>query len=151
MHTQRPLEKRLLGRYIQQRLPDLLLDESGSAPGGVALYTLSDPRDLRDVRYVGQTRAPQRRLLQHIALARLWLPDEVPWWFGKPKLRPLYEWIRELHRDGYRLPVMLVTAWTDTVAAARLAERELILDHLNRQQALLNVEQEILDRQMPLL
>lgn len=147
----RPLEKHQLGRYVRQRLPDLLLDESGAPAAGVAIYTLSDPRDLRCVRYVGQTRSPQRRLLQHIHTARLWLPDEVPWWFGAPKLRPLYEWIRALHRDEHRLPVMLVTAWSASVRAARLAERELILQHLGRQQELFNMERDILERQVPLL
>ncbi len=147
----RPLDKRQLGVLIRQRLPDLLLDESGLQPGGIAVYTLSDPRDLRDVRYVGQTRAPRQRLLQHIHTARLWLPEELPWWVGPPKLRPLYEWIRALHAEDHRLPAMLVTGWCDTLAAARLAERELILQHLHRRQTLFNVEQEILARQVPLL
>jgi hypothetical protein len=129
-------------RHVRHRLPELLLDESGGGEG-VALYTLSDPRDVRFVRYVGQTRAPRRRLLQHIQAARLWLPDEVPWWFGTPKLRPLYEWIRELHRDEYRLPVMLVTGWVESLPAARIAERELILAHLAGNPELFNVEREI--------
>jgi hypothetical protein len=146
---QHPLDKRRLGRYIRERLPDLLLDESGGG-AGVAVYTLSDPRDLRCVRYVGQTRAPRRRLMQHIQTARLWMPEELPWWFGSPKLRPLYDWIRELHREEYRLPTMLITGWSQSIAGARLAERELILTHLGRRQELLNVEREILDRQMPL-
>lgn len=151
--TRLPLDRPQLARLVRLRLPGLLLDETGGAPaeGAVAVYTLSDPRDLRDVRYVGQTRSPQRRLLQHIHTARLWLPDDLPWWFGKPKLRPLYDWIRALHRDEYRLPVMLVTAWTGSVRAARLAERELIHAHLNRRQELFNVEREILERQVPLL
>lgn len=142
-----------LGRLLRLRMPDLLLDESGGPAGEtmVAVYTLSDPRDLRDVRYVGQTRSPQRRLLQHIHMARLWLPEEVPWWFGEPKLRPLYDWIRALHRDEYRLPVMLVTAWVESVRAARLLEREQIHLHLNRGQVLFNVEREILERQVPLV
>lgn len=161
----RPLDRLQLGRLLRLRLPDLLLDETGGpaadradaadaadgAHPAVAVYTLSDPRDLRDVRYVGQTRAPQRRLLQHIRTARLWLPEEVPWWFGEPKLRPLYDWIRALHRDDYRLPVMLVTGWAESVRAARLLERELIHLHLNRRQELFNVEREILERQVPLL
>lgn len=148
-----PLDRRQLARLLRLRMPDLLLDESGGPgeSGAFALYTLSDPRDLRDVRYVGQTRSPQRRLLQHIHTARLWMPDELPWWVGEPKLRPLYDWIRALHRNEYRLPVMLVTAWTDSARAARLAERELILAHLNRRQPLFNVEREILARQVPLL
>lgn len=146
-----PLPKDDLTRYIRSRLAGHLVDES-SAPGdGFAIYTLSDPRDLRRVRYVGQTRSPRRRLLQHLNTARLWLPDEVPWWFDSPKLRPLYDWIRELHREEYRLPVMMISAWTASVSAARLAERELILHHLSAQQELLNVEREILARQMALL
>ena len=149
----RPLDRLQLGRLVRLRMPDLLLDETGGPATGsmVAVYTLSDPRDLRDVRYVGQTRAPQRRLLQHIRTARLWLPEEMPWWFGAPELRPLYDWIRALHRDEYRLPVMLVTGWAQTVRAARLLERELIHLHLNRRQELFNVEREILERQVPLL
>jgi hypothetical protein len=35
-----------------------IYDDSNTQPGSVAIYTLSDPRDIRDVRYVGQTRAP---------------------------------------------------------------------------------------------
>lgn len=147
----RPLEKSYLGRHIRQRLPELLLDESGIVAGGVALYTLSDPRDVREVRYVGQTRAPRRRLMQHLQTARLWLPDEMPWWIGEPRMRPLYDWIRALHREEYRLPVMLVTGWSATVAEARLAERELILAHLGQDRELFNVEREILERQWPLL
>lgn len=149
-----PLERPQLGRLIRLRAPELLLDDSGGPPAagnGFAIYTLSDPRDVLEVRYVGQTRTPSRRLLQHIHTARLWLPDEVPWWFGAPKLRPLYEWIRSLHRDGYRLPAMRITAWAGSVQAARLAERELILQHLGRGRVLFNVEREILDRQVPLL
>lgn len=147
----KPLDRRQLGRHIRQRMPDLLLDESREEVRGFAIYTLSDPRDLRDVRYVGQTRSPRRRLLQHIQMARLWLPEDLPWWFGEPQLRPLYEWVRELHREDYRLPTMLVTRWTDSVAAARLIERELILSHLGRGQVLFNVEREILEGQLPLL
>jgi hypothetical protein len=75
---------------------------------GFAVYTLSDPRALRDVRYVGQTRSPTRRLGQHINTARLWLSDEVPWWFKSPELRPLYEWIRQLHSDERRLVTAIV-------------------------------------------
>ena len=53
------------------------------------IYTLSDPRDLRQVRYVGQTSAPRRRLLQHLNAARLWLPDERPWWIKDEKAAPV--------------------------------------------------------------
>jgi hypothetical protein len=146
-----PLSKPELAFLIRARLPSLLLDVSGMPPAGFAIYTLSDPRDLRHVRYVGQTRLPRRRLLQHLNCARLWLPDEVPWWFGSPELRPLYEWIRALHRDEYRLPAMLLTAWTGSVAEARLAERERIMQHLADQHELLNFEHELLERQSLLL
>jgi hypothetical protein len=139
-----PLARPELSRLIRTRLPSLMLDASGAEPGGFAIYTLSDPRDVQHVRYVGQTRLPRRRLLQHLQTARLWLPDEVPWWFAAPELRPLYEWIRELHRDEYRLPAMIITAWTGSNSAARVAERELILSHLDRQHELLNVERELL-------
>lgn len=141
----------MLARLIRTRLPGLLADVSGTEPGGFAIYTLSDPRDLRQVRYVGQTRLPRRRLLQHLQTARLWLPDELPWWVPAPELRPLYEWIRALHGDQYRLPAMLVTAWTSSATAARLAERELILSSLRAGHALLNVENERQDRQALLL
>jgi hypothetical protein len=145
-----PLPRAELGRHIRNRLPGLLADESGVEPKGVAIYTLSDPRDLRQVRYVGQTRAPQRRLMQHLQTAQLWMPDELPWWFAAPELRPLYDWIRELHREDYRLPAMLITGWKDSVAAARIAERELILRYLGENHALLNVEHEIYARQLVL-
>lgn len=62
-----PLPKPELAHLIRARLPGLLLDVSGMPPSGFAIYTLSDPRDLRHVRYVGQTRLPRRRLLQHLA------------------------------------------------------------------------------------
>lgn len=147
--TPLPLARPVLGRYIRSRLDAHLVNDT-DGQGGVAIYTLSDPRDLRCVRYVGQTRSPRRRFLQHLQTARLWLPEHVPWWFASPQLRPLYDWIRELHRDEYRLPVMLVTGWTDSVRAARVAERELILKHLGENQQLLNVERELLERQMGL-
>ncbi len=126
-------------------------DESGVAPREFAIYTLSDPRDLRGVRYVGQTGAPRRRLLQHLNTARLWLPDELPWWVKSPKLRPLYEWIRELHRDEFRLPAMVICAWEETASAARLAERAQIFSCLERRLPLLNVESQILGRQIVLI
>jgi hypothetical protein len=67
-----------------------LYDESGVPPEGLAIYTLSDPRDIRDVRYVGQTSSPRRRFLQHLNQAQFGLPDERPWWVKQPKLRPLH-------------------------------------------------------------
>jgi len=134
---------------LQTRLNAQLYDDSGVARGEVAIYALSDPRDLREIRYVGQTRAPGRRLRQHLSTARLWLPEQTPWWVKSPRLRPLYEWIRELHRDGERLPVMVICAWVEATHA-RAAEREHICACLERQLPLLNVEGERL-RQKRLL
>jgi hypothetical protein len=127
-----------------------LFDISGLASEGVAIYTLTDPRDIREVKYVGQTRSPRRRLLQHLNHAQLWLPDEIPWWIKEPKLRPLYSWVRELYRDDYRLPVMVVTSWVPTLAQARVAERAQIYEYLARHQPLCNVEGEVLGGQSPL-
>jgi hypothetical protein len=134
---------------VRQRLDALVCDDSGVAPEGVAIYTLSDPRELRTVRYIGQTLAPRRRFLQHVRTARLWLPDELPWWVRSPRLRPLYGWIRELFGEERRLPVMVVLAWVGA-AQARVCERSLICACLERQQPLLNFEGELRRRQ-PLL
>jgi hypothetical protein len=79
-----------------------LYDESGTPAEGLAIYALAGPRDLRHVRYVGQTSSPRRRFLQHLNQAQLWLPDELPWWVIQPKLRPLYTWVRDLYRDECR-------------------------------------------------
>jgi hypothetical protein len=128
-----------------------LYDESGVPPEGFAIYTLADPRDIRDVRYVGQTSAPRRRFRQHLNYARLWLPDDLPWWVKQPTLRPLYTWIRELYRDEGRLPVMVVVTWATSVAEARVTERARIFEYLGRRRSLLNVETEILRGQVPLL
>jgi len=76
-------------RLVRQRLGAQLYDDSGARAAGVAIYSLCDPRDLRAICYIGQTAAPRRRLLQHLRCARLWLPDEVPWWVPSPRLRPL--------------------------------------------------------------
>jgi hypothetical protein len=138
-----------LSRYVRQRLDALVCDDSGVAPEGVAIYTLSDPRELRTVRYIGQTLAPRRRFLQHVRTARLWLPDELPWWVRSPRLRPLYGWIRELFGQEGRLPVMVVSSWVGA-AQARVCERSLICACLERQQPLLNFEGELRRRQ-PLL
>jgi len=145
------LNRTQLAALVRRHLTHNLFDESGCEPTGTAVYTLADPRDIRLSKYVGQTRAPARRLGQHVQMARLWLPDERPWWIREPGLRPLYSWIRELHRDAGRLPVMVVHAWVETTPAARVAERELILDCLARGQKVFNVEVEILGRQQPLL
>jgi hypothetical protein len=127
-----------------------LYDDSGVAAGEVAIYSLSDPRDLREIRYVGQSRAPRRRLRQHLSTARLWLPEQTPWWVRSPRLRPLYEWIRALHRDGERLPVMVIHAWVEA-REARTAEREHICACLERQLPLLNAEGERPRRQCLLI
>ena len=135
---------------LHVRLEVQLYDDSGVAPGEVAIYSLSDPRDLREIRYVGQTRAPLRRLQQHLSAARLWLPEQTPWWVRSPRLRPLYEWIRALYRDGERVPVMVICAWVEAVQA-RTAEREHICACLERQLPLLNAEGELPRRQRLLI
>ena len=127
-----------------------LYDDSGVTPGEIAIYSLSDPRNLREIRYIGQTRAPLRRLRQHLSTARLWLPEQTPWWVRSPRLRPLYEWIRALYRDGERLPVMVICAWVEAVQA-RTAEHEHICACLEKQLPLLNVEGELLRRQRLLI
>lgn len=145
------MTKSQLQRQVRSLARTQLFDDSGVDPAGVALYTLSDPRDIRLPRYIGQTNLPPRRFQQHLSTARLWLPDEIPWWVKSPKLRPLYDWIRSLHRDGGRLPVMVIQTWVPTLEEARLIERERIYDGLKARLPLLNVESEILSRQIPLL
>ena len=146
--------KSQLSREIRARIHALVHDETGTpreaTHGLTAIYTLSDPRDLRAVRYVGQSRAPRRRLLQHLQTARLFIPDEIPWWVPRLDLRPLYEWIRELHRDGSRLPVMIVTQWVEAHDALA-AERALLRDCVRRDLALLNAECRASGPQIPLL
>jgi hypothetical protein len=145
------LTKVQVGRHLRRHTGVHLYDDSGVVPEGTAIYSLSDPRDVREVRYIGQTNVPRRRFLQHLNTAKLWLPDELPWWVKSPKLRPLYHWIREMYRDERRLPVMVVTAWVETVSDARLAERSRIYECLEKRLQLLNVETEILGRQIPLV
>jgi hypothetical protein len=145
------LAKPDLTRLVRRQLGSLICDDSGAAAEGTALYWLADPRDLQTIRYVGQTKSPRRRYLQHMSTARLWLPDERPWWIASPKLRPLYEWIRELHREDLRLPAMIVSAWVPTTEQARIAERTRILECLEQHLPLLNFERETLGRQIPLL
>ena len=104
-----------VGQKVRRHIREQLYHEIGMSAHGIAIYTLSDPRSIRDVRYVGQTSSPARRFLQHLNTAKLWLPDDVPWWVKSPKLRPLYTWIRELYTDEHRLPVMVVSACVDSV------------------------------------
>jgi hypothetical protein len=135
-----------LQHELRSRLPGQLYDDSPASTPGVAIYSLSDPRDIRGaIRYIGQTVAPRRRLLQHLCVARLWLPDERPWWVRSPRLRPLYDWIREMYRAERRLPVMVVWAWVEP-SQARAAERAYIHECLQQQLPLLNFEAELLRR-----
>lgn len=140
----------LSGRF-RRHVDSEFYDSSGVDPAGLAIYTLSDPRDLREVRYVGLTKVPRRRFLQHLNHAQLWLPDDTPWWVKEPKLRPLYTWIHELFRQEERLPVMVVTAWAATLVEARVAERARIFECLAGRLPLLNVESERLQGRIPLL
>jgi hypothetical protein len=139
-----------LTRYIRARLATHCCDESGVAAGGVAIYTLSDPRELRAIRYVGQSAVPRRRLGQHLNAARLWLPHQAPWWVKSPRLRPLYAWIRDLFQDEGRLPVMVVRTWV-AASQGRGAERMHIYECLQQQQPLLNFESELFRRQLLLI
>jgi hypothetical protein len=125
--------------------------EGGVPEGATAIYTLADPRDARCPRYVGQTRDLRRRFMQHVHTARLWLPDEVPWWVRSPKHRPLYEWIRALHRDGGRLPFMSVAQCVEPGSDPLVAERATILRFLADGARLLNVEARTRGPQLPLL
>jgi hypothetical protein len=145
------LVKTQLQRHFRSHIRAQLYDDSGVAPRAKAIYSLSDPREIRQVRYVGQTSSPGRRFLQHLNTARLWLPDDTPWWVKSPKLRPLSAWIRQMYRDEQRLPVMVVTAWVETAAQARVEERARIIECLEGRLQLLNVETEILGRQIPLI
>jgi hypothetical protein len=147
----RILTKAELARRIRGHVGVELYDDSGMAPKTVAIYSLSDPRDLRHPRYIGQTTRPSERFSQHLNTARLWLPDDLPWWVKSPRLRPLYGWIRALYREDLRLPTMLISAWLDSVSEARLAERARIYECLAERMTLLNVETEILGRQIPLV
>ena len=125
--------------------------DGARAEGATAVYTLADPRDARCPRYVGQTRDPRRRFAQHLRTARLWLPDELPWWVRSPKHRPLYEWIRALYRDDARLPFMWVAEWVEPGGDPRVAERAAIVRLLAEGAALLNFEACTRGPQLPLL
>jgi hypothetical protein len=128
-----------ISRSIRQRSAAHLLDMSGTEPNEAAIYALADPRDLELVRYIGQTRAPSSRYLQHMNEARLWLPDELPWWVKSPRLRPLYGWIRELYADEQRMPIMMIVGWTEA-RLARQEEGRHIREYLRHQKPLLNSE-----------
>jgi hypothetical protein len=141
----------ILNQRLRRHLSRELYDESQITPRGRAIYSLADPRDLRMSRYIGQTLAPRRRFSQHLAVARLSLQREQPWWVVEPKLRPLYTWIRDLYFDEDRLPTMIIHEWTATMPGARLAERARIYQALGNHLPLLNVESEILVGQYPLL
>ena len=146
-----PYPRATLTREIRRRLPTLRFDDSGVEPSGFAIYTLSDPRHVRLVRYVGQTANPRRRHTQHVAAARLWMPDTIPWWVRRLELRPLYEWIRTLHADEGRLPTMIVAAWCIRPRDARALERETIMKYLAERMPLLNREAALLGAQIPLV
>lgn len=130
-----------LTRLVRVRSASHIVDLSGTEPDEAAIYTLSDPRDLHTVRYVGQTVCPRRRFLQHVTAAKLWLPDDLPWWIKRPDMRALYQWIRELYHDERRLPMMIVAAWARN-AEALAQERDLICEHLRCRSPLLNRESE---------
>jgi hypothetical protein len=146
-----PLDPSQIARYIRSHVAAQLYDASGLTPHGTAIYTLSDPRALRQVRYVGQSRAPRRRFLQHLNTARLWLLADSPWWIKDPKLRPLSQWIRQLYLEQMRLPTMMICDWVQTTAQARVAERARICACLQDQLQLLNVESEYSGSQIQLL
>jgi hypothetical protein len=145
------LTRNQLAHGLRQHVARELIDDSRLTPIGTAIYSLADPRDLRLTRYIGQTSSPRRRFLQHLNCARLWLPAERPWWIPQPKLRPLYDWLRELHAQDGRLPTMLIHDWVSSPRAARLAERTRIYAALAERLPLLNVERETLGLQMPLV
>lgn len=139
-----------VARYVRARVGSHLHFLAAQGAAGAGIYTLSDPRDVADVRYVGQTSAPRRRFLQHITTAKLWLPDETPWWIRSEKYRPLYAWIRDLYKDDRRLPIMAVRAWVDDARQARAAERALIRTCAIERRSLLNVEAGLHGAQIPL-
>ncbi|MEO7386500.1 MAG: GIY-YIG nuclease family protein [Gammaproteobacteria bacterium] len=134
---------------LRRRLAPLLVDASPAGPpahsDGFAIYTLADPRQVVAPRYVGQSRRPSRRFIQHVMAAHSarqssLSPVEVPWWYAPLELQPLHHWIRDLSRDGGRLPCMMVHDWVATEADARQAERRLIADCLQSGHSLFNVE-----------
>lgn len=139
-----------VARRARRAARSQIYDEGAQLEGATAIYTLADPRDARCPRYVGQTCDLRRRFLQHVQTARLWLPDEIPWWVRSPKHRPLYAWIRALYREGGRLPFMWVTEWVAPGSDPLVAERAAILSLLAQGARLLNVEARA-SPQIPLL
>jgi len=132
-------------RSIRKRCDAYIVDATGREPGEAAIYALADPRDVELVRYIGQTRSPRSRYLQHMNAARLWLPNEMPWWVKVPDQRPLYHWIRALYADETRMPLMMIVAWTEAISA-RDEEGRHIREYLRHQKPLLNRETEIFHR-----
>ena len=101
--TNSSLNRVQIGQLVRRHVREQLYDESDVSAHGVAIYILSDPRSLRDVRYVGQTSSPARRFLQHLKTARLWLPD--------PELRLLpVEQAPQSHTQPQMLPQRLRSA-----------------------------------------
>lgn len=145
------MTKTQLSCYLRKHVLGQLYDDSNGEQIGTAIYSLSDPRDLRTIRYVGQTKAPKRRFFQHLNTARLWLPDERPFWVAARELRPLYEWIRQLYHEEYRLPTMVVYEWVTTQSQARVRERARIHECLQQRLPLLNIEAEMSRVQLTLL
>jgi hypothetical protein len=137
-----------LSKSIRSRCAAHILEVSDSAPNEAAIYALADPRDIEQVRYIGQTRSPRARLLQHMAEARPSLPDESPWWVKSPHLRPLYTWIRELYAQEQRLPLMMLVAWT-SAPEARQEEGTYIREYLRNQIPLLNWETDVFQHKSP--
>ncbi len=151
-HAIAQLTRLQLARLVRLHVGRELYDESATlSPQGVAVYSLSDPGDLRVLRYIGQSAAPRRRFFQHLNAARLWLQDERPWWIKDPKLRPLYSWIRTLYAERARLPTMVIWEWAASTTLARVAERHRILETLSQGLPLLNVEAERRAAQLQLL
>ena len=140
-----------VARRVRAAARSHIYEEGGGIDGATAIYTLADPRDARCPLYVGQTRNLRRRFMQHVQTARLWLPDETPWWVRSPKHRPLYAWIRALYRDGGRLPFMWVAERVDAGSDPLVAERATILRLLAEGARLLNVEAHARGPQLPLL
>ena len=140
-----------LMHWVRAHTRSNLYDESGAKPAQIAIYSLSDPREIRDVRYVGQTRAPRARFLQHVSAARLWLPETLPWWIKSPQLRPLYAWIRTLYFAEQRFPLMIISKWTASLPDARAAERARILECLRQGHDLCNIEKATFDPHLFLL